>query len=242
VYQWFFILGVQNIVRGSEMSKRGAPSKSVENKETILQILDDKEWQGLTFTELHNKIKDDIGSKSTLSKLLKELIIDNEIEKAEDEKYRILESSLYNAREFLTWGISKYVNEYSEDGMDSSKMLEALFKSIGFLSLYCAIKEIKTRRKWTEISSKYVSRENYLLAYVRRYTIYSGLELKGEKIDLDVIPVVRKLMNKEVNLMEEDAVFREKIIELEYLLDDLCPRKLREFIDELSKLEQYQEE
>ncbi|GAI14760.1 unnamed protein product, partial [marine sediment metagenome] len=224
------------ICTGIEMSKRGPLSKSRENKETILQILD-KDWQGLTFTELHNKIKDEIGSKSTLSKLLKELIIDNEVEKAENEKYRILESSLYNARAFLTFGISKYVNEYSKDGMEPDKMLEYLFKSIGFLSLYCAVQEIKTHRMWTEIPSKYVSRDNYLLAYLRRYIVYKGLESKGEELDFHIMPIVRKAIgSRETNLMEDNE-FKAKILELESLVNKLCPKKLREYIDELRNVE-----
>ena len=200
----------------------------------ILQILEENN-AGLGFNEIYDVLKFDIGSRSTLSKLFKELIWEREIEKDElDGKYRIVDASLYKASSALTGAVSKYVKERSKKEVDPKKMLEALSKSIGGLSVHCALQEIKTNREWTKIASDYVSKDNYLLAVLRLYIINSGLKSKGIK---PTIPIVRELMSAGVNLMNEDIVFEEELGELEFLADDLYPSRLREIINELSKLE-----
>ena len=220
------------------MVRTGPYSQSKKNKKMILDVIAENP-QGLGFTDLHNKLTE-IKSKNTLSKLLKELRWEYEIEKdGMDGKYRMLEASLYKANSALTGAISKYVKERSKKESDPEKLLEALSKSIGGLSVYCAIQQIKTNRNWTRIASDYVSKDNYLLAFLKRYIIYSGLELKGVE---PTYPFVRKLMSKGVNLMKEDIVFEEKLAELEFLSDDLYPSRLREIINELSKLEYEPEE
>jgi len=222
------------------MAKTGPRSKSKENKILILDALADIP-QGLGWTELHNLVKHEIKAPATFSKLLKELMWEYEIEKdGIDKKYRILEASLYKANSALTGSISKYVKERSKKESDPEKMLEALSKSIGGLSVYCAIQQIKTSRNWTRIASDYVSNDNYLLAFLKRYIIYSGLEeLKGVE---PTYPIVRELMSEGVNLMKEDTVFEAKLAELEYLSYDLYPSRLKEIINELSKLEYEPEE
>ncbi len=221
------------------MNRKARTPRQLKNREMILQTLEENN-AGLGFNELHDKIKLHIGSKSTLSKLLKELRWEREIEQdGIDEKYRILEASLYKSSSSLTGAVSKYVRERSKKESDPEKMLEALSKSIGGLSVYCAIQQIKTNREWTKIASDYVSKDNYLLAFLRRYIIDSGLELKGVE---PAIPLVRELMSGGVDLMKEDTIFEAKLAELEFLADDLYPSRLREIINELSKLEYEPEE
>ena len=221
------------------MVRRGPYSKSKENKILILDALADSP-QGLGWKELHKRVEHEIKSPTTFSNLLKELRWEYEIEKVGiDEKYRILEASLYKANSALKGAISKYVNERSKKESDPEKMLEALSKSIGGLSVYCAIQQIKTSRDWTRIASDYVSNDNYLLAFLKRYIINSGLELKGVE---PTYPRLRELWSEGVNLMKEDHVFEAKLAELEFLAYDLYPSRLREIINELSKLEYEPEE
>ena len=196
--------------------------------------------QGLGFNELHSLVEHEIKSDTTFSNLLKDLRWEYEIEKdGVDGKYRILEASLYKANSALTGAISKYVKERSKKESDPEKMLEALSKSIGGLSVYCAIQQIKTNRDWTRIASDYVSNVNYLLAFLRRYIVNSGLKLNGIE---PTIPRVRKLMSEGVNLMKEDTVFKSILAELEFFADDLYPSRLKEIINELNKLEYEPEE
>ena len=215
------------------MNGKSLTPRQVRNRELILQTIDDSS-NGLGFNELHDMLKIHIGSKSTLSKLLKDLRYEHEIEKSnKDGKYRILDSSLFEAEAYLTSMTRIYVDEYSDKGRNPEKMIEAFINSIGVLSLYCAIEEIKTHRKWTKIASDYVSKINYLLAYLRRDIIYSGLELKNIK---PTIPIVRELMSsKDVNLME-DSEFEARIVQLEEILREMCPPKYMELIDELKKI------
>lgn len=221
------------------MDRKARTPRQLKNRETILQILEENNT-GLGFNELHDRLKIHIGSKSTLSKLLKELRWEREIEQdGIDKKYRIVEASLYKSSSALKGAVSKYVRERSKKERDAKKMLEALSKSIGGLSVYCAIQQIKTNRNWTRIASDYVSNDNYLLAFLKRYIIDSGLELKGVE---PTSRILRELWSEGVNLMKEDIVFEEKLAELEFLADDLYPSRLREIIIELDKLEYEPEE
>lgn len=186
-------------------AKRGPSPRDEERQELILHTL--KKQGSLGFSEIHKILKIEIGSKETLSKELSGLIHKHEIQKDESTgKYTLLGSSLFNAQFDLTSKINEQIRKNSDGERNPEQIIEELIKWSGVLSLFCALKEINTNRDWTKISANYMSKDNYLKAFLKKYVI-------NNSIDPNVSEVF-KIWNSDLT---QNPRMREKINDLEKL-------------------------
>lgn len=179
------------------ISKRGPYSKDRERFPLILAILK-KHLHGIGLNELHRILRI---NKGTLIGDLNKLKISHEVEQdSVTEKYRVSSTSLYLAEFELTSKINEEIKKESSNESDSKKMIESLIKWTGILSIYCALKQIETNREWTIISSGYISKDNYLLAFLKRYITKPAIpeDVKPEDMGSEVIRNVLNLWSSDL--------------------------------------------